>query len=54
MEKNEGIEIEMKGRNGTVELPTRIIDHLKLNAGDWVSFEVLDVNTVVLSKWYRE
>ena len=50
MERKESIELKI-GKDRTVELPNEIMDYLHLYAGDIISFDALDDNTVVVTKY---
>ena len=53
MEKNEGINLEV-GKNGSVRVPTEVLDHLGLKIGDRISFDAIDVGTILVAKYIEE
>lgn len=50
MERKESMDLKI-GKDRTMTVPNEVIDYLHLYAGDIISFDALDDNTVVISKY---
>lgn len=49
MKTNESIELEMKA--DTITVPKETLTHLGLHKGDWISFEAIGKDTILVRKW---